>query len=298
MNRTPGKVAAIIVNHNNDRDTVECIRQLRGSTYPALSIYLVNNGASRPASEDNRLRAVSDCFIRTSNKGFAAACNRGVKWAMKGGFDYVWLVNNDLQVEADTLSSLVGALGDACAACCSPKIVYSSPGGGVQFAGGLARNDAAYWLPRADFEADTGQYEYLQEVDWASGACMLVSISALRKVGLFDEGYFLYYEDVDWCIRAVNSGWKCLYVGSATVRHKASQSTSRVKCYYHPRAHLLFLAKHYPSLVVPALRRYYHHSLRPHIVSKSWGEVALDLRVYAGFAWRWLSRKVACSNNG
>lgn len=272
------KVAAIVINHNNDRDTHNCISKLRKSAYPSLKVYLIDN-SRRPSKIFESL--MLDYYASTVNRGFAAACNVGIRYAMEQSQDYVWLVNNDLTVESNTLDDVLSSIGDRVdIAFAGPKIVYDREEPGVQYAGGLIRQDDAYWHPRGDFEEDHGQYEIVEETDWVSGACMLVNIKAIANIGLMDEKYFLYYEDIDWCIRAKRNQWKNLYVGTSKVRHKASQSTQGIKQYYYPRAHLMFLAQHYPQFFRRSLVRFYHHSLRPHFMQLSWKSVMYDLRVY------------------
>jgi GT2 family glycosyltransferase len=300
MSAVHPRVAAVVVNHDNHEDTLRCLQQLRASRDVDLQIVLIDN--SPAARRDATLLARDDLIDRlvlARNGGFSAACNIGLRWALAQQLDYVWLVNPDLLSAPTTLAELLGvAEADPQLACCGPKIVYEDRPAELQFAGGFCRDDAAYWFPRGSWETDAGQYDRDEDVDWISGACALLRVAAIRQVGLMDQRFFLYYEDVDWCIRAGRQGWRCRYVGSCRVLHKGSRSTSAVKRYYYPRAHLLFHQKHYPKLLLPALRRYYHHYLRPHLRQRAWAEVTMDLNVCAGFALRSIQGSAGLARHG
>jgi GT2 family glycosyltransferase len=230
--------------------------------------------------------------ITSPNRGFAAACNLAIKRALNNGYEYIWLVNNDLFVEPSTLSVLLDAMqSDERVAAVAPKILYDDQPEVIQYAGGFARSECSPWFPRGDSETDTGRYDFIEPVDWTSGACMLISAEAIRNVGLLDESYFLYYEDVDWCIRAQNRDWKSLYVGTCQVRHRASRSTVEVKDYYTPRARFIFLAKHYPHLLGSALRQHYHHRLLPHLKQRNPKESITDFRIYLSFFYYYITNR-------
>ena len=280
------KVAAVVVNYRNDADTRRCLKRL--AEVPNVSVLLINNGGGSQVEPEQWVETIT-----TRNRGFAAACNLAIKRALSQGFKYIWLVNNDLYVESSTLSALLDAIrGGERIAAVAPKILYDDQPGMIQYAGGFAPGDCSPWFPRGDWEMDTGRYDRIEPVDWTSGACMLISADAIREVGLLDESYFLYYEDVDWCIRAQPLGWRCLYVGTCEVRHSASRSTAGVRDYYSPRARLIFFAKHYPHLLGPALRQHYHHRLLPHLKQRAPKESLADFKVYLSFFYYYLTRRL------
>jgi GT2 family glycosyltransferase len=278
-------VAAVVVNYRNDEDTRRCLKRL--AEMPNVTVLLVNNGGGSQVEPRQWVETIT-----SPNRGFAAACNLAIKRALTNHYEYVWLVNNDLFVESSTLSALLGALqAEERVAAVAPKILYDDKPEMIQYAGGFARSDCAPWFPRGDWETDLGRYDFVEPVDWTSGACMLISSQAIRDVGLLDESYFLYYEDVDWCIRARRRDWKCLYVGTCQVRHRASRSTAGVRDYYTPRARLIFLAKHYPHLLGPALRQHYHHRLLPHLKQLAPKESMTDFKVYLSFFYYYITRR-------
>jgi GT2 family glycosyltransferase len=278
------RVAAVVVNYRNDVDTRRCLERL--GELPNVSVLLVNNGGDSQVEPQQWVETIT-----SANRGFAAACNLAIKRALSNSYEYIWLVNNDLFVEPSTLSALLDAIqSDQRIAAVAPKILYDDKPEMIQYAGGFARTDCSPWFPRGDWEMDTGRYDLIEPVDWTSGACMLISAAAISDVGLLDESYFLYYEDVDWCIRAKRSDWKSLYVGTCQVRHGASRSTVGVRDYYTPRARFIFLAKHYPHLLGPALRQHYHHRLLPHLKQRAPKESLTDFKVYLSFFYYYITR--------
>jgi hypothetical protein len=270
------RVLAIVVCYRNDGYALDCLRQLRASHYAALSLLVVSNGPFKPPGV---LAEMANWMMETPNQGFAAACNIGIRFAIEKIFDYIWLVNDDLFVQPETLDDLMGAMRDPKVAFCCPKIVYHNKSDTLQFAGGFIQADGRDWLPRGEWEKDCGQYDRVEEVDWLSGGCMLARVKAIAEIGPLDEDYFLYYEDVDWCVRAGNLHWKCIYVGTSAVTHIGSQSAGVVQRFYAPRAKFLFLIKHYPHWLWSALRRYYWHQLHPHWSRRDWRGLWLDARI-------------------
>lgn len=274
---------------NNDKDTISALESLRKSHYRSMEVFLVDNSSRTYAYFDkDKLYALADCVVTAKNKGFAAASNIGIKYALAKNFSYVWLVNNDLFVEPQTLNNLLDAIRSYPKASCScPKILFSDDPTKIQFAGGFKPNEPSHWSPRGSWETDKESYNYIQEVDWVSGGCMLMGVQAIKDIGLLDERFFIYYEDVDWCLRAKKRGWACLYVGTTKVSHKTGRSVKEAVKYYYPRAQFLFLAKYYPYLLFTALKKYNSHFLLAHLKQKDWAGVLMDVKVYLGFFFKW-----------
>jgi GT2 family glycosyltransferase len=242
------RVAVVILNWNGLADTSECLESLRAITYPNYETIVMDNGSS---GDDARLlqeRFGDSIRLIASprNLGFAGGCNSAMRDALTGEADYVLLLNNDVTVDTRFLDELIGAaeeLPDAAALC--PKIyfhdrptVICSTGGRVNPWAGTARQVGRN-------EEDRGQYEERAERQYADGACMLIRREALDRVGLLDEDYFAYWEETDWCARAAEAGYKCYYVPTARVWHKAARAQAPDSDYYYlfRRNALLFLRK-------------------------------------------------------
>jgi len=163
-----------------------------------------------------------------NNPGFAGGMNIGIKKALKQKADYVLLLNNDVIVSPNFLKELVKA-GEK-----DKKIGILGPIGGK-----------INWLY-------TKGIHVTRNNDYITGACMLVKREVVEKIGLMHEKYFLYYEDVEWCLRARKIGFKCVMVPESKIYHKVSQSTSEESfsyIYYHFRNGLLLAKRNAPFFI-------------------------------------------------
>ena len=237
-------VSAVIVSFNSRDCLAECIRSLRSES--VADVVVVDN-ASSDGSVEAVLASDSDVTVLATgaNLGYGSAANRGVE-AAKG--DHLLLLNPDTVVEPGTVKALSDALDrDTGLGAVGPRIenvdgsLYPSVrrfpdlwvAGGHAFLG-------LVW-PANPF---TRRYRMLDwdhasaapDVDWVSGACMLLRRSAFDVVGGFDEAYFMYVEDVDLCWRLGRAGWRIGYDPSGRVVH-ALGGSSRTMPYRMIAAH-------------------------------------------------------------
>ena len=164
-----------------------------------------------------------------ANRGFAAGNNVALNFVLKcGEFDYVWLLNNDTIVEPDALTELIQrANRDKNIGICGSTLLYYDDPHIVQACGGATYNP---WLARATHIGDglrRNQLPPLEEVErdmaYVAGASMLVSRQFLEAVGLMSEGYFLYFEEIDWARRA-GADFRLAYCPASFVYHKEGAS--------------------------------------------------------------------------
>jgi len=260
------KVSLIILNWNGGEDTVECLKSLENinKTNIDLRILVVDN-----ASSDNSIEQIEKLELKNNleiiknkrNLGFAEGNNVGMKKAIKENYDYICLLNNDIVVDKNFLVELIKAAEkNEKAGLLSPKIYFykgfefhknrykkSELGKVIWYAGGQMDWDNVYGSNRGVDEVDKGQFNDMTESDSANGACVLMRISALKKVGLFNEKYFLYYEDSELSVRMKRKGYKVLFVPSSVVWHKVSRSSgigSSLNDYYTTRNRLMFGLKY------------------------------------------------------
>lgn len=270
MNDHRPSVSIVIVNFNAGYFLVECINKV----LPQVGCVVVVDNAST----DSSLEMCSQHFsnehalkiIRNNmNLGFAAACNIGSRQA---GGDFVLFLNPDCNLDATAVSRLLQILeSDNSAGMAGGLLVNpdgSEQGGGRRSiptpwrafvrAFGLYRF-ANYW-PELFFDfhlhkqpLPTGPIE----VEAISGACMLVKRVAIEDVGLWDEGYFLHCEDLDWCMRFRQKNWKVMFVPSVRVTHvKGVSSGSRplfVEWHKHKgmmRFYRKFFRQQYPGILM------------------------------------------------
>jgi GT2 family glycosyltransferase len=239
-------VSIITVNYNQTGVTRELLRSLRDVTYPCLEIILVDN-----ASADQSIEALAHEFpeiiyIQTGqNLGFAGGNNVGIK-ASKG--DYIFLVNNDVEVTPHFLEPLVDIMEEnPKVGMASPKVLYPDRKT-IQYAGTTSINPiTGRGKTIGLFESDRGQYDKIYKTDLGHGAALLVRRKVIEDVGMMPEIYFLYYEEHDWCEQVKRMGYEMYYVGISSVIHKESVSMggteSFIKVHYLHRNRLLYLRR-------------------------------------------------------
>jgi hypothetical protein len=245
-------VFIIILNWNGWQDTVECVESCRKLAYPNFRLLVVDNGSTDGSEGILRKRLPEIDIIQTgSNLGFAGGNNVGIKYALERGADYIWLLNNDTVVDEYALASLVGELEkNAGAGIAVSRIYFFSRPKIIWFAGGIWTPTRHLAVHRGLNEEDTGQYADIGETDFATGCSLLFKSRLISEIGHLKEDYFLYWEDVDWCLSARKRGWKILYVPESRVWHKVSASVennSQVQNYYYFRSGLLFYGRHAPK---------------------------------------------------
>jgi len=229
--------------------TLECVQALKLMGRQDLEILVIDNG-----SQDDSLsifRGQEDLFRLISlgeNLGFAAGNNHGLRLALAEGYDYALLVNNDAFAAPDMLANLLAEV-DSQTALLSPKIYYESAPGMIWFANGRRQ---AYTLDLRDTgqgEQDGPDWAESRDVDYLLGTCLLVNLSAIREVGLLDERYFFYFEDLDWSIRCQQKGYKLRLVAPAHLYHRVALSTggaedTPLRRYYLAYGSVLFWREH------------------------------------------------------
>ncbi len=250
MPKVAPQVFIIVLNWNNYQDIKECLDSLRKITYPNHEIIVVDNGSIDNSGEKLEQEFPQYTFIRNdSNLGFAEGNNVGIRYALKRGADYVLLLNNDTVVDPGFLESLVGiAETDGQIGVVGPIIYFYDKPQVIQSIG--ARMN--FWKGSHPIigirEVDRGQYDKPMEVDYVSGAALLVKRRVIEDIGLLDADYFLYGEEVDWCYRAAKAGYKIVAVPESKIWHKVSSSTGGTKsplfAYYLTRNRILFMRKH------------------------------------------------------
>lgn len=220
----------VLVNYNNRADTAACIRSLAATPRPP-PLVVVDNG-SRETGLEAALDGYPDGRILYAgeNLGFGRGNNLGIRWALaRTGCEYVFILNNDAGVEADTLERLERALAaHPGAGLAAPRIVMAEAperlwygGGEVDWLKGSAR------VPGHLGPADAPRALTAREVTFASGCAMLVRRAVFRTVGGFDPRYFMYEEDLELCLRVRAAGWALRYVPEALVRHRGQGSQRR-----------------------------------------------------------------------
>jgi GT2 family glycosyltransferase len=251
-------VGAVLVNWNGGELTARCLASLMAGGVVPDRVIVVDNG-SQDGSPD--LLAARFPFVEMvrneRNLGFAAGTNIGIRRALDAGCELVWVLNNDTRVAPTCLEALMASLArDGSVAAVSGKILLEDPPTVLWYAGATWRRWRLAAPHRGQGQRDAGQFDEEVDVGFLSGCCMLVRAQALESVGLFDERFFAYYEDADWCLRALEHGLCLRYVPAAVLWHTFSASirtntlrrgegrTSALNYYLVMRNRLLILRKH------------------------------------------------------
>jgi len=221
-------IAVIILNWNGIEDTISCLDSLNKQTYEEFKIIIVDNGSVDNSVEKLKLLPQQDNITKIFNEknlGFAGGVNTGIKWAIEHDFSHVALLNNDAVVEQDWLTNLAQQI-DNKEIGISTSLILHEDGKTIDSTGDFY---SMWGIPsprlrdeKSDLVPDSGY------VFGASGGASLYSIAMLKKIGLFDEDFFAYYEDVDISFRAQLAGYKVYYNKSAVVYHQQGASSSKI----------------------------------------------------------------------
>jgi len=261
---SPPQVAIVIVSFNTRPDLLHCLASLQNVASP-IEVVVVDN-----ASDDGSAEAARQSFpgaqviASLANEGYSKANNRGWR-ATRAPF--VLLLNSDTEPGPRAVETLVeilqtrpdiGVVG--------PRTVGSD--GSIQVSSGPDLTPLAEWKQRrlvrgvaqrdrAALALAESRYSREHEPAWVSGACLLTRRVHLEAVGGLDEGFFLYEEDVDLCVRIGRLGLRVLFTPAAEVLHHRGRSMARTpgraRFEYH-RSHLLYYRKHHGRLRVALLR--------------------------------------------
>ena len=227
MNTQP-KISVIILNYNNPFDTLECVYSLMKNNFNSYELILVDNGSTDNSKEI--LKELESEFsnltfiINKKNLGFAGGNNVAVE-AARG--DYILLLNNDTVVKSDFLSGLMKQASEHHeAGIFCPKIYFYDRPDTIWFAGGYI--DWKYEGAHIGHGTkDNNAYDTALICAYVTGCAMLIKREVIKKIGLFDESFFAYQEDVDLCIRARKAGYKCMYIPYPHVWHKVGLTSKK-----------------------------------------------------------------------
>ena len=246
------RVCGLTLNWNRWPDTVACLESLMAQTVPLVEISVVDNGSVDDSVEQIRRRFPQVTLLRMQrNLGFAAGCNLGLERALALDYDYVLLVNNDTVLAPDMLACLlreahpdVGIL--------SPKIFYAPHSDRIWSIGGRCHPLTFEKTGDARGQRDDARRFKTGERDYLVGCGMLLSLKALRKVGLLDTRFFMYYEDSYLSLRFRQAGLKLMMVGDAHMWHKVATSSggadSPAERYLMAKSSVIFFRKHVHGL--------------------------------------------------
>ncbi|MBF0502205.1 MAG: glycosyltransferase family 2 protein [Candidatus Riflebacteria bacterium] len=243
------RVGAVMLTWNQREMTLEGLTSLSGLDEPRPRVILVDNG-----SHDGTIEAVHEKFPDVEilglpeNIGFCAANNRGAELLMQDSeIEYLVFLNNDIEIEKNAISLLTAFMDSTPgASACGPLIFFHEPPEIIWAAGGAIAADLMWFPPHLRGRRDPGLHRPRQ-VDYIHGCSLFVRRTVAERVGLFDERFFIYHDEVDWCLRMKKLGGEIWLVPDAHLFHKVSLAVgqhSPMMIYYTSRNKLLFWWKH------------------------------------------------------
>lgn len=252
---TEKSVYIIVLNYKNLEDTIACLASLRKITYNKYRIVVVDND-SRDGSYEYLKEQETDCCILQSgeNRGYAAGNNIGIRYALEQGADYVCILNNDVEAEPDFLTKLVRYMESAPEVGMTGPVVYEfGERDKIQSAGFSICVGRGSTEPLLQGKTKTviNPDKKVEFCDGLSGTCLLVKREVLEKAGLIPETYFLFFEEMEWCLHIQKNGYKLATVLTAAVYHKGSatlKKTGTLSRYYMARNQALFVRRNGTTL--------------------------------------------------
>lgn len=217
-------VIAVVLNWNNEPDTVECLESLVADGLPLAQVVLVDNASADGSGDRLHARFPDARYVQTeANLGYAGGNNAGVREALAMDADWVLVLNNDTAVEPGMLRALVTA-GESQprAAAIAPKIVRFDEPTILWFDGGYFSRMRALGGHRGEGTRDrVPDLRPAERVSCLTGCCLLLRASVIAPMTeLFRSDFFLYAEDTELCVRLDRHGWELWYVPTARLRHK------------------------------------------------------------------------------
>ena len=267
-------VVVVLANWNGLTDTLTCLESLMKLKIQnsKLKTIVVDNGSTDDSVATIRKKFRDVKIVENGkNLGFTGGNNVGIRLALKNGADFVWLLNNDTVVEKNSLTSLIDACSERTVGVVGSKI-YFAPGreyhkeryGHIDrgrvlwYAGGIIDWNNMYASHRGVDEVDKGQYDAVAETSFVTGCSMMVKKEVFEKIGFLDEKFFAYLEDLDFCLRAKQTGYTLLYEPQSILWHKNAGSSgvgSKLHQYYMTRNRLLVGMRYGPVRTKLALAR-------------------------------------------
>jgi len=230
-------LSVIIVSYNTKDLLRACLHSVvQQAGHISTEVIVVDNGSLDGSREMVRARFPHVCLVESENVGFAAGCNKGI--AIASG-RFLLLLNPDTVVLDDALGAFVRFL-DAHPRAGAAGGRLLNPDGSFQHAAFRFPN---LWMSFFDFfplnhrllnSRLNGRYPrewYIHpfQIDHPLGACLAVRREVVDQVGALDESFFMYCEEIDWCLRIKRAGWEIWYVPDAVIIHHGAQSTRQFR---------------------------------------------------------------------
>lgn len=239
------KIFIIILHYGDNNLTISCIESIFKYEKSFYKVIVVDNGGKEVFNyKNNKVEIVRNKI----NKGYAAGMNTGIKYAFSHSAAYVMLLNNDTIFTEEIIKKLlhvrnndIGIIG--------PAIQFIKENSTIYDLGGKVNKITG---KTSHFEVKDKSVSALLNAEYISGCCMLIKAEVFEKIGFFDEQFFLYYEDVDFCLRAAKVGLKTVVVPTAFIFHELSSSVGKNSGFaiFHQTKSALLFGKKYLGIKI------------------------------------------------
>jgi len=244
-------VGVIVVNYNSKDEVVRLVDSLQNQSFSDFTLLIVDNDS--PDSSGKKLKEElknCDVLINKINLGFAAGVNFGISHLKTSPKPpkYYWILNPDMTVGEQSLVALVNRIKER-EAVIGSKVIFPSTSDGqtrIWAAGGFVDFYNQNTVMRGNGEVDQGQFDESSQCDYVPGCSLFVSGRVLDEVGPFPEEYFLYFEETDWCQKAMKKGFPIIFEPQSVVTHffREEKLSEPLVTYYYNRNKRLFFFKH------------------------------------------------------
>lgn len=228
-----GKSLIIVIpNWNGATDLPACVHSVLGQTYRNFDLLVVDNGSTDDSIEVLEKLKITDSRLRTiyrkRNYGFTGGVNPGMTLAIREGFTFVATLNNDAVADKEWASSLIDLFESNASYGIAAPLLLSADRARIDSTGeAYSMWGLPYPVSRGS-EASQALYKSAKNIFGASGGASMYRVKMLREVGIFDQDFFAYYEDVDLSFRAQLAGWKVGYVPEAVVYHEQGKTSTKL----------------------------------------------------------------------
>jgi len=250
------RCTVIVLNFNGEHLLPACLDSLARQTGADIDTVVVDNGSSDGSAALIAQKYPWARFIALpENSGFSTANNVALRDALDRGSEYALLLNNDTFAAPDFVAQMLAVIqSDSRIAAVSPKIYFAHQPNALWYAGG----DFSLWTSfnnhRGWRKEDRGQFDHIQKITQATGCAMLVRLRTLQEVGLLDEQFWAYVEDLDWSVRFLKKGYRLAFAPKARLWHLdgatavgAMGSGSKVFRQFLSTRNMVFLARKHVS---------------------------------------------------
>lgn len=215
----------ILVNYNGYKDTLNCIKSIKDKDLDNNIIVVDNNSTDNSIEHLEKIDGIT--FIKSKkNLGFSGGNNLGINYAIKKGAKYIMLLNNDTEIETNSITimkktleenNLLGIVGS--------RIMYYDNKKIINYCGGNInwnRGTTIHQNYKKEFDDKIEKFFY---TEFVTGCSMMIKREVFEKIGLLPEEYFMYYEDVDFCVKVKEVGYKLGVCADSVIYHKVSSAS-------------------------------------------------------------------------